>query len=206
MSVIASPLVLSSPQRRDAVVSTDGSALRNPSGPMGWGWIDHDTKEYDAGGAVNGTNQIGELTAILMCLRSYQECNHLTIESDSNYAIQCSTTWVKTWKKNGWKNSQKKRISNYALVRAIDNEMIKREQHNFTTCFQWVKGHAGNTFNDAADGLAHGYSSAIEEERSSSYLPIEAWKVLMEGPYMKGYTIPGEVLSAIEDESSATLF
>ena len=53
-------------------VSTDGSALGNPNGPMGWAWADHeqnaggkpghkhDDHGYDAGGATNGTNQIGD--------------------------------------------------------------------------------------------------------------------------------------------------
>ena len=48
-------------------VSTDGSALGNPNGPMGWAWADHeqnaggkpghkhDDHGYDAGGATNGT-------------------------------------------------------------------------------------------------------------------------------------------------------
>ena len=52
-------------------VSTDGSALGNPNGPMGWAWADHELNmahsgghehggDCDAGGATNGTNQIGE--------------------------------------------------------------------------------------------------------------------------------------------------
>ena len=52
-------------------VSTDGSALGNPNGPMGWAWADHAPHaggrpghehpgDCDAGGATNGTNQIGE--------------------------------------------------------------------------------------------------------------------------------------------------
>ena len=64
-------------------VSTDGSALGNPNGPMGWAWADHeqnaggkpghkhDDHGYDAGGATNGTNQIGELCAVLEALRAH---------------------------------------------------------------------------------------------------------------------------------------
>ena len=47
-------------------VSTDGSALGNPNGPMGWAWADHEPAaggkpghehagDCDAGGATNGT-------------------------------------------------------------------------------------------------------------------------------------------------------
>lgn len=63
-------------------VSTDGSALGNPNGPMGWGWADHELatggkpghhhdSDCDAGGATNGTNQIGELCAVLEALRAH---------------------------------------------------------------------------------------------------------------------------------------
>ena len=62
-------------------VSTDGSALGNPNGPMGWAWADHTPHaggtpghehegDCDAGGASNGTNQIGELCAVLEALRA----------------------------------------------------------------------------------------------------------------------------------------
>ena len=116
-------------------VSTDGSALGNPNGPMGWAWADHeqnaggkpghkhDDHGYDAGGATNGTNQIGELCAVLEALRAHPGPEPLLIESDSQYAINCSTKWVKGWKKNGWKNSQKKPVKNKELIQAIDREI-----------------------------------------------------------------------------------
>ena len=118
-------------------VSTDGSALGNPNGPMGWGWADHELAtggkpghhhegDCDAGGATNGTNQIGELCAVLEALRAHPGSEPLVIETDSQYAINCSTTWVHGWKKNGWKNSQKKPVKNADLIRAIDAEISKR--------------------------------------------------------------------------------
>ena len=86
-------------------VSTDGSALGNPNGPMGWvGPITnsrraakpghHHEGDCDAGGATNGTNQIGELCAVLEALRAHPGSEPLVIETDSQYAINCSTTWV----------------------------------------------------------------------------------------------------------------
>ena len=75
-------------------VSTDGSALGNPNGPMGWGWADHELatggkpghhhdSDCDAGGATNGTNQIGELCAVLEALRAHPGSEPLVIETDS---------------------------------------------------------------------------------------------------------------------------
>mgnify|MGYP002144850781 CR=1 FL=1 len=112
-------------------VSTDGSALGNPNGPMGWAWADHEPAaggkpghehagDCDAGGATNGTNQIGELCAVLEALRAHPGSEDLVIETDSQYAINCSTKWVQGWKRNGWKNSQKKPVKNADLIRATD--------------------------------------------------------------------------------------
>ena len=79
---------------------TDGSCLRNPDGPTGWAFIcDDGTFAY--GGRPSGTNQVGELMAILMVLRHHQEA-HLEIQSDSAYAIGCSSTWKTGWQRAGY--------------------------------------------------------------------------------------------------------
>ena len=133
---------------------------------MGWGWADHELatggkpghhhdSDCDAGGATNGTNQIGELCAVLEALRAHPGSEPLVIETDSQYAINCSTTWVHGWKKNGWKNSQKKPVKNADLIRAIDAEISKRPG---PVEFVWVKGHAGNAGNEKVDELARTYA------------------------------------------------
>lgn len=183
----------------DAVtVSTDGSALYNPNGPMGWGWYNHDTGTHDAGGANNGTNQIGELCAVLEALRAHHNASAITIESDSNYAINCSSTWLKNWKRNGWRNSKKQRISNYEIIRAIDDEITSRPG---TVRFVWVKGHAGEKYNEIVDKLAHGYSSAIQAGEAEGRMPYEGWQVLATSPYARDVTIPPAVRERIEAES-----
>lgn len=187
-----------------AVVSTDGSALSNPAGPMGWGWVDHDTGRHDEGGASNGTNQIGELTAILQALRAYRTTPHIIIESDSQYAIQSSSTWLQNWKRNHWKNSKKQRISNYELIRAIDNELTMRQNQGFTVKFKWVKGHAGDTFNEIVDGYAHGYSTAISHGEVPPKLPIEAWEVLISGPYSTGLIVPADIQEEINKRNTTS--
>ena len=79
-------------------VSTDGSALGNPNGPMGWAWADHEPAaggkpghehagDCDAGGATNGTNQIGELCAVLEALRAHPGSEDLVIETDSLHPV-----------------------------------------------------------------------------------------------------------------------
>lgn len=179
------------------VVSTDGSALRNPNGPMGWAWVEHTTREsgilsisgkdHDCGGASNGTNQIGELCAVLQALRSHPGDYDLIIETDSQYAINCSTTWLKGWKKNGWKNSKKEPVKNADVIKAIDRELSARKG---SVKFLWVKGHAGNYYNERTDDLARGFATKAGEGRIEGYLPEEGWDALLSSPYAQGVVRP----------------
>jgi ribonuclease HI len=140
------------------VVSTDGSCLKNP-GAFGWAVVEHDGDFRLSGGGKLGTNQIAELTAVLMALRTYapfstRAAQNLVIRSDSMYAINSSTTWLKSWKLNNWKNSKKETIKNLEIIQDIDKEMIKRAQNKGTIEFVWVKGHNNDKYNEIADELA----------------------------------------------------
>ena len=181
-------------------VSTDGSALGNPNGPMGWAWADHTPRaggtpghkhpgDCDAGGATNGTNQIGELCAVLEALRAHPGAEPLVIETDSQYAINCSITWVKGWKKNGWRNSQKKPVKNAELIKAIDAELNAREG---SVRFVWVKGHAGNAGNEKVDELARTFAGDCRSGVRDGYLPREGWQSLMASEYAKGLDVPDD--------------
>ncbi|BDR55113.1 ribonuclease H [Bombiscardovia apis] len=174
----------------EIVVSTDGSALGNPNGPMGWAWADHQGEGADAGGATNGTNQIGELCAVLQALRAHRGATPLTIQTDSQYAINCSTKWVHGWKKKGWKNAAGKPVKNRQLIEAIDREISQRPG---PVKFFWVKGHAGDRFNEKVDDLARGFATDVRSGDKRSYLPIEGWQSLLASPYTKGLKISEEV-------------
>ena len=192
------------------VVSTDGSALGNPNGSMGWAWADHSdeigtahehnhTGNADAGGASNGTNQIGELCAVLEALRAHPGSEDLTIETDSQYAINCSTTWIHGWKKNGWKNSKNEPVKNSDLIRAIDAEISKRKG---SVKFVWVKGHAGNAGNEKVDTLARTCAEDCAKGAKKGYLPLEGWKSLLSSPYASGTDIPDEAKLLLENKIS----
>lgn len=177
------------------VVSTDGSALSNPNGPMGWGWANHADGRSDAGGATNGTNQIGELCAVLEALRSHADIEDLIIETDSQYAINSSTTWVKNWKRNGWRNAAKKPVKNVELIKAIDAELARRPGR---VRFTWVKGHAGNEFNEIVDDLARGYAGAAQSGAKEGKLPLEGWQSLLNSPYRTGLVVPASVQAQLD--------
>ena len=192
-------------------VSTDGSALGNPNGPMGWAWADHTPHaggtpghehegDCDAGGASNGTNQIGELCAVLEALRAHPGAEPLVIESDSQYAINCSTTWVRGWKKHGWKNSQGKPVKNRELIAAIDHEISQRPG---PVKFVWVKGHNNNPGNEKVDHLAHGYAGDCRSGVKPGYLPLEGWQSLLASEYAKGTVVPEDAHMLMEGKISA---
>lgn len=192
-------------------VSTDGSALGNPNGPMGWAWADHESAaggkpghehagDCDAGGATNGTNQIGELCAVLEALRAHPGSEDLVIETDSQYAINCSTKWVQGWKRNGWKNSQKKPVKNADLIRAIDDEIGRRTG---SVRFVWVKGHAGNAGNEKVDELARTYAGDCRSHVREGYLPLEGWKSLLASEYSRGTDVPEDARMLMDGTISA---
>ena len=139
--------------------AADGSSLGNP-GPAGWAWyVDEDT--WDAGGWPKGTNNLGELTAILRLLQATaQTGEELHILADSQYAINVVSKWRLGWKKRGWTKADKKPIKNLELIQEIDRAMEGRR-----VTFEWVKGHAGHRMNERADDLARACAEAYQAGR-----------------------------------------
>lgn len=137
------PMVLSTER---VAVYTDGACSGNP-GPGGWGWVVPD--ECWASGAEDpSTNQRMELQAVLHAVTNL--AGPLEIVSDSTYVVNCfRDKWWIGWEKRGWKNSQKKPVANQDLWKPLVAEVKRRDVH-----FTWVKGHAGNRWNDKADELA----------------------------------------------------
>ena len=140
--------------------AADGSSLGNP-GPAGWAWyVDKDT--WDAGGWPQGTNNLGELTAILRLLEATAETGEeLHILADSQYAINVVSKWRLGWKKRGWTKADKKPIKNLELIQEIDRAMEGRR-----VTFEWVKGHAGHRMNERADDLARACAEAYQAGRT----------------------------------------
>ncbi len=143
--------------------AADGSALGNP-GPAGWAWyIDDDT--WRAGGWPHGTNNMGELKAVLDLLESTADAGRadedLLVLCDSQYVINSVTKWMPGWKKKGWKKRDGKPVLNVDLMKAIDAAMQGRRVR-----FEWVKGHAGHPMNEAADQRANAAATAFQKKQA----------------------------------------
>lgn len=146
---------------QEIIAAADGSALGNP-GPAGWAWyIDED--HWACGGWEHGTNNMGELKAVLDLFEataSRPEAK-LRVYCDSQYVINSLTKWMPGWKKKGWKKSDGKPVLNRDLLEALDNALTGRDYE-----FIWVKGHAGHELNEKADSLANGAARAYQEGRT----------------------------------------
>ncbi|MEV8041988.1 ribonuclease HI family protein [Arthrobacter sp. NPDC080082] len=138
--------------------AADGSALGNP-GPAGWAWYVNDNC-WHAGGWPHGTNNQGELMAVLDLFRSTAHLadEELHILCDSQYVINSVTKWMPGWKRKGWKKSDGKPVLNVDLLKDIDRALVGRKYR-----FEWVRGHAGHELNEAADDRARGAAMAYQQ-------------------------------------------
>lgn len=146
--------------------AADGSALGNP-GPAGWAWyIDEDT--WRAGGWPHGTNNMGELKAVLDLLEAtaVDADQHLHILCDSQYVINSVTKWMPGWKRKGWRKKDGKPVMNVELLKDIDRALAGRSVE-----FEWVKGHAGHAMNEAADKRANAAATAFSKKQDPQVGP-----------------------------------
>ncbi|MFE5838189.1 RNase H family protein [Arthrobacter sp. NPDC056493] len=138
--------------------AADGSALGNP-GPAGWAWYVNDDC-WRAGGWPHGTNNQGELMAVLDLFRSTAHLpdEDLHILCDSQYVINSVTKWMPGWKRKGWRKADGKPVLNVDILKDIDRELAGRKYR-----FEWVKGHAGHELNEAADERARAVALAYQQ-------------------------------------------
>ena len=134
-------------------IYTDGACSGNP-GKGGWGVVilDNDKQILLNGGDQQTTNNKMELTAAIKALEYFEVKQKLIINTDSKYVKDGIESWIKNWKKNGWKTSAKKEVKNKELWIRLDDLINK---HNVV--WKWVKGHAGNKYNNKADSLARNF-------------------------------------------------
>ena len=131
-------------------IYTDGACSGNP-GKGGWAAIilDDLNQSSISGGENNTTNNRMELMAPIMALKKIKKRSEITIFTDSKYVKNGITDWIKKWKQNNWKSSNRKPVKNKDLWIKLDNSCQK---HKIT--WKWVKAHAGNKYNNLADELA----------------------------------------------------
>ncbi len=140
--------------------ATDGACSGNP-GSGGWGGLilfDDGSQLEIGGGEKHTTNNRMELTAAIKTLEKLHEFKlkrDFKLRTDSKYLIEGYTSWIKNWKKNGWKTSSGKPVQNADLWKEIDKLRL------VNLSMEFVKGHSGDPFNERVDLIATNYSKGI---------------------------------------------
>ena len=132
-------------------VYIDGACSGNP-GIGGWGvviLIDNNDPVFINGGSLKTTNNQMELTAAIEALKYISNSTSLNLFTDSKYVKVGIESWIINWKKKGWKTSSKKQVKNKDLWIELDKQISKHKIN-----WHWVKGHAGDKYNEKADFLA----------------------------------------------------
>src|SRR6185503_21346832 len=132
-------------------VFTDGACRGNP-GPGGWGVLFRFKSEEKElyGGEVATTNNRMELTAVIRALEALKRPCRVRVHTDSKYVQLGISKWIHSWKKNGWRTTDKKPVKNADLWRRLDELAAEHEIE-----WVWVKGHSGHDGNERADALAN---------------------------------------------------
>lgn len=137
-------------KKKEVFLFSDGSCLKNP-GPGGYGVIlkyKNHLRELQAGFGGTTNNRM-ELQGVIEGLRTLKEPCLVTVITDSKYVKNGITSWIHSWKKNGWKTSGKQPVKNQDLWMDLDKLC---RIHDIK--WQWVKGHAGHPENERCDELA----------------------------------------------------
>lgn len=152
---------------KEVFIYSDGSCLGNP-GRGGYGAIlkykEH-VKEIKAGYRLTTNNRM-ELRAVIAALQCLKEPCKVNVCTDSKYVKSGITSWIESWKKNGWHTSAKKPVKNKDLWQQLDLECQKHEMS-----WSWVKGHAGHPENERCDELARSAASGEDLAEDSGFLP-----------------------------------
>jgi ribonuclease HI len=97
------------------------------------------------------------LTALDQHHRSYP----LTIVSDSKYVISSCSTWVHSYRRNGWTTSKGGPVANADTIRRIVDLIDLRGE----VTWRWQRGHVGAYGNTQADFYAGAAAIAFQAGR-----------------------------------------
>jgi ribonuclease HI len=140
----------------EIIIYSDGGCRGNAKDENigGWGAVlqygNHVKEIY--GGERNTTNNIQELKGAINALLALKSTDiPVKLHCDSAYVVNGITSWVKGWKKKGWKKSDGKIVENLELWKELDRLVALQDDITFVK----VKGHAGVELNELADQLAN---------------------------------------------------
>jgi ribonuclease HI len=142
----------------DLKIYTDGGCSGNP-GPGGWAYViiggrsgPPDVLAEEWGAEKATTNNRMELYAVIAALEALSRLKlfpaSLRVYTDSQYVQRGMSLWIHNWKKKGWRTSGKEPVKNQELWQRLDDLA-----GNFPITWEWVKGHAGDHYNERCDAM-----------------------------------------------------
>jgi len=131
-------------------VYADGACSGNP-GIGGFGSVLKSGKKVKeiSGCDRMTTNNRMELLGVIFALEALKTPCRVKVTTDSNYIVQGMTSWIHSWMRNNWLNSQKKEVLN----RDLWERLLKASQPHEIE-WGWIKGHSGHPENERCDRLA----------------------------------------------------
>ena len=137
------------------LIYTDGGCSGNP-GPGGWAYVIVDESSRSVlvekwGAEKVTTNNRMELLAVISALEALSglaQSGEIKVFTDSQYVQKGMCSWIKDWKSRGWKTAGKTPVKNQDLWQRLDGLAA-----GLPVSWHWVKGHAGNEFNERCDDL-----------------------------------------------------
>ena len=160
-------------------IYTDGGCSGNP-GPGGWAYVmvqktfqGNQIIAKNMGSEKETTNNRMELIAVIEALRAFKKMSascgprenspevprQASLYTDSQYVQKGITEWIRNWKRNSWRTSDKKPVKNQDLLKELDS--LAQE---LPIRWEWVKGHAGNKYNELCDEMTQ---QAIAQQKES---------------------------------------
>jgi len=160
-------------------IYTDGGCSGNP-GPGGWAYVmvqktfqGSQIIAQKKGSEKETTNNRMELIAVIEALRAFKTMSgtsgqletspevprQAALYTDSQYVQKGITEWIRNWKRNSWRTSDKKPVKNQDLWKELDS--LAEE---LPIKWEWVKGHAGNEYNELCDTMTQ---QAIAQQKLS---------------------------------------
>jgi ribonuclease HI len=161
MDTHAASVTSDEPDERLIEIYADGACKGNP-GTGGWGVLlrGAGAEKELFGSEAHTTNNRMELTAVIRGLEALKRRCAVVVYTDSQYVQKGISSWIRDWKRSGWKTADRKPVKNADLWRRLDELAAAHE-----VSWRWVRGHAGNPGNERADALAN---KGIDELRRAA--------------------------------------
>ncbi len=153
------------------IIYTDGSCIGNPGKGGYAGLIILGNSKYVVSGSNSSTtNNCMELISVIESINYIKTLNVIILDpievyTDSTYVMQGAMNWMKKWKLNNWRTSDKKDVANKDIwLRLSDLQDV------YNLVFHWVKGHADNEYNNLVDRIARNSAERQLNAYSGPYL------------------------------------